>query len=85
MDIVDGLEKIAKISTGCFEHFIIAEIGEESNETFAEKVHKVIKRFATAMLCIIVISSVNAIATVSVGRFCIGNKQKRDEFQLKLN
>lgn len=47
MNIVDGLQEVAKIATRCFQHFVVAEIGEESYKTFAEKVHEIVKRFTS--------------------------------------
>lgn len=46
MNIVNGLKKITKIPSSCFEHFIVAEVCEKSHETLSEKVHEVIEWLA---------------------------------------
>lgn len=71
MNIVDGLKKIAKVSSGCFEHFIIAKIGEKPYEAFAEKVHKVIEWFTTEQ-------RLNNIGTSSVERFALETAAERE-------
>lgn len=47
MDVVHRLQEVAKVATGCFDHFVVAKVAKEAHEAPAEEHHKVVNGLAS--------------------------------------